>query len=421
MNLSCVRLLLAAGLVLPVVTPNVAAAQSIVAKSIAFTGAPQSQAELLALSGLTPGKTLTKDDIDAAAHRLDDSGLFGSVQYNVTPGGALTFTLEPSAKAQMQEVRYVNFVWYNQTQLNDLVHARLPLFTGTVPSDGALKDQVAKALAAILKERGVDATVDQQGSSDGRLEYRIVTPPVLVTELQIENILWDSDPVLQSVRHAMVGVEYLEGISQKGVHENLSYALKELGFLDENVGPITHAEPKVESGRVSVTMTGAASPGSRYKVARVTLPAPVGTVVPAELQSEHQVKAGGLPSPSLVANTVARMAFVFQGHGFLDAKSTVDASPDAATHTVSYTFTVAPGEVYYVRDLLFGTDLTAEQKAQLTQAWKLPPGAVYERTTAEHSLVPFRTLCGGRPVMQKLVPDRSTHRVDVGLSCKIQN
>lgn len=414
MKLSLTSMLLAVSLIIPAIT----SAQTMVAKTITFTGAPQSQSELLTLSGLTPGKPLTKDDIDAAANRLDASGLFTSVQYSTTPG-VLTFTLESTAKAQLQQVRYANFVWYTEAELNAAVTARLPLFTGLVPANGELKDQVTRTLVAILKQRGIDATVDSQGVAGGKLEYRIVSPPILVTDLQIENIRWDSDPILTSVRQAQVNIDYLEGLSQQGAHENLSYALKELGFLDETVGTIAHAEPKVEPKSVAVVMTGAATPGGRYKVAHVTLPTPVGTVKANDLESEHQVKAGGLPSPSLVENTVGRMAFVFQGHGFLDAKSTVDAIRDSAAHTVSYTFAVVPGEVYHLRNVLMARDLTPDQKAQLTKAWTLPMGAVYERAPVESALDSLKTLCGGHPASHKLMPDSTTHQVDVALSCKI--
>jgi outer membrane protein assembly factor BamA len=167
-------------------------------------------------------------------------------------------------------------------------------------------------------------------------------------------------------------------------------------------------------------MTGAATPGDRYKVARVTLPAPAGTVPASELESEHQVKPRGLPSPSLVENTVARMAFVFQGHGFLDAKSSVGTSKDSTAHTMSYTFAVAPGEVYHLRDVLYAADLTPDQKAQLAKEWKLPPGAVYERAVVGASLMKLRTLCSGHPATEKLIPERETHQVDVSLSCNPQ-
>jgi outer membrane protein assembly factor BamA len=421
MKLSLTRLLLAASLALPCVAPVVASAQSMVAKTITFTGAPQSQADLLTLSGLTPGKTLTKDDIDAAANRLDASGLFSSVQWSAN-AGVLTFTLESSARAQMQQVRYANFVWYTQSELNAAVQAKLPLFTGSVPANGELKDQVAQTLVAILKQRGIDATVDSVGISGGKFEYKITSPKVVVTDLQIENIRWDSDPTLTSVRQAMVDVDYLEGITQQGVHENTAYALKELGFLDATVGPIAHSEPKVEANRIAVVMTGAATPGARYKIARVTLPTPIGTVTASELESgDQQIKLGGLPSPSLVQNTTARMAAVFQRHGFLDAKSSVDTLQDNTAHTVSYTFAVAPGEVYRMRDLLFAADLNPDQKAQLSQAWKLPKGAVYESDPVNRTLlVTLKTLCAGHAPTRKLVSDPATHQVDITLSCQPQ-
>jgi len=73
-----------------------------------------------------------------------------------------------------------------------------------------------------------------------------------------------------------------------------------------------------------------------------------------------------------------------------------------------------------MRDLVFAADLTDAQKTQLTQAWKLPKGDVYERLTADRGLMTVRTLCAGRPVSQKLLPDAATHQVDVSLSCKPQ-
>jgi hypothetical protein len=321
----------------------------------------------------------------------------------------------------MQRARYANFVWYTQAELNEAVHSRLPLFTGSVPADGELKDQVAQTLVTILKQRGIDAKVESQGVSGGLLEYRIVSPQVVVSDLRIDNVRWDSDPLLESVRHAQLGVEYLEGVTQRGVHDNLAYGLMELGFLDASVGPIGHDEPKMEGNRIGVVMTGSATPGDRYKVGRVTLPTPVGTVTAGELaDSEHQVKPGGLPSPSLEKNTTARVAFVFQGHGYLDARASVDTSRDLAAHTVNYTFGVTPGEVYHLRDVLYAADLTAEQKAQMAREWKLPKGAIFERAPINRMLMSLKTICNGHPAMEKLTPVPGTHEVDVSLSCIAQ-
>ncbi len=393
-------------------------AQSVLIKSITFEGASQAQAELLTLSGLTPGKSLTKDDIEAAMHRLDDSGLFANIQYGVS-AGTLTFTLEPNARSQMQRVQYQNFVWYTPDQLNDAIHTHLPLFTGSVPTSGELKTQIARILEAVLKQRGIEATVASRDLAGGKVEYSITSPQVIVADLQIENIRFDSDQVLTSLRQGIVGAEYLEGVTQRAVQENLSYALKELGYLDETVSAIGHADPKVDPARISVTMTGTATPGDRYRVARVTLPPLAGTIAAADLNSEHQVKAGGLPSPSLVSNTVARLAYVFIGRGFLDATSAVASTQDNVAHTVSYTFSVVPGDTYRMRTLLFAPSVNAPQQAQLLQAWKLPKDAVYDRATTTRSLLDpaVKTVCVGHSATEQLLPDKSTHELDIQLSC----
>jgi outer membrane protein assembly factor BamA len=156
-------------------------------------------------------------------------------------------------------------------------------------------------------------------------------------------------------------------------------------------------------------------------VGRVTLPAPLGTVTAHELESgEQQIKPGGLPSPSLVKNTVGRMTFLFQSHGFLDATASVEKAQDPAAHTVSFSFSVAPGEVYHMRDVVFAPDLTTDQKTQLTQTWKLPKGGVYEGAAVARSLASQRTMCGGRPPSFRLLPDHAAHQVDVSLSCQAQ-
>ncbi len=395
------------------------AAQTMVAKTITFTGAPQSQAELLTLSGLTPGKTLTKNEIDTAAARLDASGLFTSVQWGAN-AGVLTFSLEANASAQMERVQYGNFVWFTQAELNNAIHERLPLFSGSVPANGELKDQVKQTLVAVMRDRGLNVTVEGHGVAGGRFQYSIASPKVLVTDIKIDNVKWDSDPVLESVRHSQVDIDYIEGISQTGVRENVGYALKEIGYLDETVGPIGHGEPKLEGEHIGVVMTGSADPGSRYKVARVTIPKLAGSVTAADLESDHQVNVGGVPSPSLVENTVARMAYVYKRHGFLDAKSSVDSMQDHTAHTMSYTFSVVPGEAYHMRNLIFDPGMTADQKAQLTQVWKLPPGGVYERVDVDRSLQQVKTVCGGKPASAGLLPQPATHQVDVLVSCTSQ-
>ena len=396
-----------------------AAAQTFTPKSIVFSGVPADQtAELLKVTQLTAGKPVTKDELEAAMHRLDDTGLFNGINYGFT-GGVLTFTLEPLKKAEAQRVVYTNFVMFNPEDLTVEVHKRLPLFDGTVPNTGGEAAQVERTLEAILKDRGISATVKSDSVMGGRIDYSIATPPVIVGDIQIENVRFDSDPQLVAVRRGLVGQDYLGDVSNRAVSGNLAAALEELGYLDQTIGPVKPASPVITPSRITVSLTGTAMPGPRYTVAKVVFPALAGTVTEKDYVSDFQVKPGGPASPSLVKNTQLRMQDVFQAHGFLDAQSSVTPSKDATAHTMSYTFQVMPGEVYRMRLLLFDPSLSDPRKRDLMSAWTLTRGVAYDRATAFHSTrsEPAKAICGGRPAAFTLLPQKSTHEVDVSLSC----
>lgn len=401
---------------------TLAAAQSIVPRTIVFEGAPQfPQADLLKLSGLAPGTKLTQPEIEAAMNRLADSGLFTGVNFK-TSNDTLTFTLEPSAHAQTQRVAYTNFVWYTPEQLNAEVHTRVPLFTGNVPADGNVAEAVKVALVAILKEeQGLTATVEAQAVSGGRLDYTITTPRVVVGELHIQNVDFDSDPGLANVRNGIGNSEFIDGITQKSVTGNLASALEELGYLDQSIGPITLANPRLSGDRrrVIVNLNGTATPGPLYKVATITFPKPIGNVTTTDFRSDFAVKPGGPPAPSLVANTTAGVRHAYERHGYLNAAVSVETRKNTADHTVSYTWSVAPDQLYRMRALVFPASINVQQKSILTQSWQLHPGDVYDEQIAESSLNtrPAREVCPNSEVKMDLVPDKATHEVDINLSC----
>ncbi len=58
-------------------------AQTRILRQISFTGAPAySQAELLAFTGLKPGSSATQQQVEDAAQRLGDTGLFEEVNFS---------------------------------------------------------------------------------------------------------------------------------------------------------------------------------------------------------------------------------------------------------------------------------------------------------------------------------------------------
>ena len=393
------------------------AAQTFTFKSITFDGAPQyTPAELLTMSGLATGKSYTDADLKTALHKLDDTGLFSRINYK-TEGSVLHILLEPMDAGATRTVHYANFVMATPAELNTEIHQRLPAFTGRIPATGDLEQKVGQALEAILRQRGIAATVTSIGNENGSVDYSIAKPPVVVGKIAVQGIDLGSDPKLGAIRDRIVGSEYVDGASTDALKVNLVDAYHDLGYPDFTIGTLTHSPPAVTAERITVDLTGTAEPGALYTIAKVTLPKLQPRITDEELAKANQLKVGAPASRIEVLSTQRRLDVVFAGHGYLDAKTTLDFTKDTAAHTLSYVFKTVPGAEYTFRSLLT-PGLNEDQATLVRGEFKLPPGALYDGAAARVFLSPaLRNVCSGAPMKVALRKELRTHEVDVLASC----
>lgn len=390
--------------------------QSFIPRTIRFEGAPQyQQTDLLAASGLAPGKSVTQADLDAATQRLGDLGIFSDITF-ATSGTALTFNMVPISGKQMRPVVLTNFVLCSREELLAAVKKQVPLFTGEVPIAGGMQEMVERALEEFLKQHGIQATVAFIRGPAG-LDYSIATPPVRIASVNVQGADFDGDAALKAIRARFVGVDYVEQTSGDALRKNLMDAFADEGFADASVTPIVHGPAQVAADAITVALTGAATPGLLYRVAKLTLPPPAPGVATDDIAKAVQLKVNEPASRILLLSTQARLTNAFERHGYLDAATTVTPVKDASAHTFSYAFMETPGEVYHLRALLT-KGMSPQQAGAAASAWKLAPGAVYEGSTVALFMRDAGgKLCNGRPVTVSRVAERATHQVDVLLSC----
>src|ERR1700738_2436965 len=118
--------------------------------------------QVAALSGLQIGAQVGKDDLQAAADKLVQSGLFAKVRYNFqsrTDGVALTFHVEEAPRVPAY---YDNLPWFADSELNDAIRAKLPFYDGTLPEAGGVVDQAAETVGQFLVTHGLQAAVEHQ-------------------------------------------------------------------------------------------------------------------------------------------------------------------------------------------------------------------------------------------------------------------
>ena len=247
-------------------------AQSFSPPKIVFVGAPDLQpADLIALTGLTPGKPLTEPDIDKAMQQLVDTGLFADIHYTVD-GRALTFKLTPQPAANMVPVVYGNFVLWKPEELAPLLHAKVPLFTGSVPTSGNFQQTIADALTAILEDRGIKGHVEGLLTGSKAVVYSITDPVVQIHQVRVDSVSTVAAPKISAMLQSFAATEY-DRHSAAAIQQRLQETYLDLAFLDVTIDPPVRSQPTVTPNAILVDYTTAAHEGAQYHISKFDWPA----------------------------------------------------------------------------------------------------------------------------------------------------
>jgi outer membrane protein insertion porin family len=376
-----VPLLTVAVVVLP------ASAQKFIPKKITFAGTSADQAEMLAVSGLKPGNSITQPDIQAAAQKLLDTGMFSNIQFKFD-GEDLTYMLTP--ETNLAPVRYANFPWWDEAALNAAVAAKVPLFHGTVPPESGMQEAVADALTALLKEKGVEATVTGAPSQDlgtGKtqgIEYHIDAPPVQIGTVTLAGVSDAWATPVAGIEKAAQGQAF-DGAAEATLRAALNAIYHRQGYLEMEMNGFARGEPQVTDGKVMVPVRASIMEGVQYRVGTLTLAGDV-LMTPADFAKTAKLHSGDVANEDLLRGTLAAVAYPYKAHGYLRAK--IDAMPrfEAANRTVNYAVTVEPGPVFHMGELSL-VNLNDQQKADVLRLWPMREGDVYDATVATSFLV----------------------------------
>src|SRR5438876_2807656 len=125
------------------------------------------EAQVISITGLVPGAQIGRDDLQAAADKLVQSGLFAKVSYNFQTKLAsvlVTYHVEESPRIP---VFFDNIPWLTDSALGDALRGKLPFFDATLPEAGAAVDQAVDAVKELLASRG----------APGALEHTVIANP----------------------------------------------------------------------------------------------------------------------------------------------------------------------------------------------------------------------------------------------------
>lgn len=390
------------------------------------------EAQIAALSQLEKGSQVGKSDLQAAADRLLETGMFAKVNYTFqTRGDGLTVTFQLE-EAPRVPIYFDNLPWFSDGELSDAIRKRVPYFDGTLPEAGAVVEQANDALKELLASHQLNVTVEHELLANPVAEGTVQKFYVQGASFYIASVDF-GDPSLSSSHVVQQQLLEVQGkpFSRMTIDLFLSEQLRpfylQKGFLRVKLGPpevrLTGNPNQKLPEQIPVFVPIATGAIYRWKEARWSGNSLLSSIT---LSSELGLKPGDVADGMQIEAGWDRVREEYGHRGYLDAKIDPVASYDDQAHTVSFAATVSEGAQYRFHTIVV-TGLSPAGERRLHQVWPTEAGAVFDKIQFEKFLSRLQSqpadIFGDLPVHYDTVghwlrTDADKHSVDVLLDFK---
>jgi outer membrane protein assembly factor BamA len=390
-----------------------------------------SEAQIAALTGLVVGSQVGRSDLQAAADKLVQTGLFAKVSYNfeTRSGVVVTYHIEESRRIPAY---FDNIPWFADSELADAIRNKLPFFDGTLPEAGGAVDQAADAVKELIASHGLQVTLEHlviaNPNGEGTVQqFRVEGPALRIEKLEFSDASLLTSKVAQQHLSEIVGKPYSRMAIDLFLTEAIRPVYLRKGCLHVKLGPpeirLTGDPNKKLPEEIPVFVPIDQGPVYHWKEVHWTGNA---TVSEFTLSGVLGLKAGDVADGMQIEAGWDRVREELGQHGYLDAKVDPAASFDESAHTVSYSVSIQEGRQYrFGKMVLTGLSPAAERK--LHGAWPIAQGDIFDKAKYEEVLTKLQLheeqIFGDLPLHYETVghwlqPDSSNGTVDVLLDFK---
>jgi outer membrane protein assembly factor BamA len=347
--------------------------------------------QVVTLTGLQTGAQVGKDDLQAAADKLVQSGLFAKVRYNFqsrTDGLLVTFHVEEGPRVPAY---FDNLPWFADGELNDAIRAKLPFYDGALPEVGAVVDVAAEAVGQFLVTHGLQAAVEHQVAAnpvgDGSVQlFRITAEALHIAGVEFSDPALNSSPTVRQQLPELLGKPYSRMAIDMFLTEQIRPIFLQKGFLRAKLGPpevrLTGNPNKKLPEQIPVFVP--VSPGAVYHwkgvdwsgnnlLSTITLTNSVG------------LKSGDVADGMAIEAGWDRVREEYGRRGYMKAKVDTVAAYDDAAHTIAYSARIDEGKPFRFGSMII-TGLSMNAERHLREAWPIPQGQLFDKVRFEEFL-----------------------------------
>jgi len=391
-----------------------------------------SEPQVIALSQLEKGSQVGKADLQAAADRLLQTGMFAKVNYNFKTRNeelTLTFQLE---EARRVPIYYDNLPWFSDGELGDAIRKKLPSFDGTLPEAGGVVDQASDAIKDLLASHQLNVTLDHELISnplgEGTVqEFHSQGATLYIASMDFGDPSLSSSHTVQQQLSEVLGKPYSRMTIDLFLSEQLRPHYLQQGYLRVKLGPpeirLTGNPNQKLPEQIPVFVPVVTGAVYHWREAQWSGNSVLSSIT---LSNELGLKPGDVANGMQIESGWDRAREEYGHLGYLDTKLDPVVSYDDQAHTVSYNVSVVEGVQYHFNTMVL-TGLSLAGEKHIHQAWPTAEGAVFDKTLFENFLTKLQShpaeIFGDLPVHYDTVghwlrTDPDKHLVDVLLDFK---
>jgi outer membrane protein assembly factor BamA len=354
------------------------------------------EAQVIAITGLVPNAQIGRNDLQTAADKLVQSGLFAKVSYSFQTKLASVFVTFHVEESPRIPVYFDNIPWFADSELGDAIRTKLPFFSGTLPEAGAAVDQAADAVKELLSSRGLQVSLEHtvigNPTGEGNVQaFRIEGAALQIAKLEFgDPLLLDSKTVQQHLSE-IIGKPY----SRMAIDLFLSEAIKPIylrqGHLRMKLGPpevrLTGDPNQKLPSQIPVYVPVA--PGVIYHWKEVHW---TGNALVSEftLSNLLGIKRGEIADGMQIEAGWDRAREEYAHRGYLEAKLDPVPAYDDQAQTVSYSVNIQEGLQYHFGKMIL-TGISPAAERRLRAAWPISAGDIFDKAQFEELLAKLQS------------------------------
>jgi outer membrane protein assembly factor BamA len=386
-----------------------------------------SAAELAYESGLKVGDVVTKEQLQAAANRLANSGLVSNVNYKFTTDPAGVHVVFEVQDADAVPVLFDNFPWFTDAELAAAMQQAVGVFDGVAPPQGDVLNKMTKALQDLCFARGVHGRVEhtllERPDGPGQvLQFSIAEAVVKVAGITFTDPLATRSIEVSARLVDAVGQPYSRMTLMTFDIEQVRPAYLSKGYLNVTFGTPTAVLTGeiTPTGEKTVRVTVPITPGVQYHLADIAWSG--NTAISGDaLTAIVSLAPGAIVDGNKFQGAVQRIVQQYAHAGYLDAQVEPQPKFDDAGAKVSYQVKISEGLQYRMGNLIV-TGLSLDGEKRLRVAWTLAQGAPFDQdyfdSFVSRMSKPTTEIFGNIPVHYDRIGDllrrnEQNHTVDV--------